>query len=359
MLLVKMGGGDFDTDAIAEDLATLDRPFVLLHGGNKLRDRLATELGRPPQVVESISGYTSVLSDEDGIDVLLAAYAGIRNKRIVESLRKHGINAIGLTGLDGGLVEGVQNQGIRVWREGRKLLLRDQSGKPRSVNGTLLRSLLDQGYTPVLTVPIAGEDGAALNSENDEVLALLAADLGASEIVSLIEEVGLLADRDDPSSLVTEVDSAELGEWEARVSGRMRRKIRALKTLFDRADASGPLFRLSDGRIERPVTRALAGAGTLVVRKACRSSCGVGQGALQRVGGVAHPAEPPRARRVRQAWPHARLGTGIPRAGRGRKRVHRLHRGARRFGTRASSPCLAGGTCRASPTRVVRTRSVR
>ena len=75
MLLVKMGGGDFDIDAIADDLASLDRPFVLLHGANKLRDRLATELGRPPQVVESISGYTSVLSDEDAIDVLLAAYA--------------------------------------------------------------------------------------------------------------------------------------------------------------------------------------------------------------------------------------------------------------------------------------------
>ena len=268
MLLVKMGGGDFDIDAIAEDLATLDRPLVLLHGANKLRDRLATDLGRPPRVVESISGYTSVLSDENAIDVLLAAYAGIRNKRIVESLRKRGVNAIGLTGLDGGLVEGVQNQGIRVRREGRKLLLRDQSGKPRSVNGTLLRSLMDQGYTPVLTVPIAGEDGAALNTENDEVLALLAAELGASEVVSLIEEVGLLADRDDPSSLVREVDAAELEEWEARVSGRMRRKIRALRTLFDRARTSGLRFRLSDGRVERPVSAALAGAGTLVVRKA-------------------------------------------------------------------------------------------
>lgn len=268
MLLVKMGGGDFDTDAIAEDLASLDRTFVLLHGANKLRDRLANELGRPPQVVESISGYTSVLSDDDAIDVLLAAYAGIRNKRIVESLRKHGVNAIGLTGLDGGLVQGVQNQGIRVRREGRKLLLRDQSGKPRSVNGTLLRSLLHQGYTPVLTVPIAGEDGAALNTENDEVLALLASELGASDVVSLIEEVGLLAEADDPSTLVTEVDASELEEWEARVSGRMRRKIRALRSLFDRAGSPGPRFRLSDGRIDRPVTRALAGAGTLVTRKA-------------------------------------------------------------------------------------------
>jgi acetylglutamate/LysW-gamma-L-alpha-aminoadipate kinase len=88
MLLVKIGGGDFDTDAVAADLASLSRPFVLVHGANKLRDKLATDLGRPPEVVESISGFTSVLSDDAAIDVLLAAYAGIRNKRIVEALRK-------------------------------------------------------------------------------------------------------------------------------------------------------------------------------------------------------------------------------------------------------------------------------
>ena len=266
MLLVKMGGGEFDTDAVAADLASLGRPFVLVHGANKLRDKLATDLGRPPEVVESISGFTSVLSDDAAIDVLLAAYAGIRNKRIVEALRKQGVNALGLTGLDGGLVSGEQNRGIRVKRDGRKLLLRDQSGKPRSINGSLLRSLLSQGYVPVLTVPIAGADGTALNTENDEVLALLSAELGATEVVSLIEESGLLADRDDPSSLVAHVDASELEAWEERVSGRMKRKIRALRKLFDNAGDSSPNVRLSDGRVGAPVTAALEGAGTLFTR---------------------------------------------------------------------------------------------
>jgi len=280
MLLVKLGGGDFDIDSVAEDLASLDRPFVLLHGANRLRDRLAEALGKPPRVVESISGYSSVLSDEDAIDVMMAAYAGIRNKRIVEALRRHGVDAIGLTGLDGGLVRGERNTGIRVERDGRKLLLRDQSGKPRSINGTLLRTLLDGGYTPVLTVPIAGADGTALNTENDEVLALLAAELGGTEIVSLIEEVGLLADRNDPSTVVGEVDAERLEEWEGRVDGRMRRKIRALRSLFDRADGTGPVVRLSDGRVPRPVTTALAGAGTVVRRR-------------RDGGGVAAAARPP------------------------------------------------------------------
>jgi acetylornithine/LysW-gamma-L-lysine aminotransferase len=266
VLVVKVGGGDLDLDAIARDLADLARPFVLLHGANKLRDEWAGALGRPPRVVESISGYQSVLSDDDAIDVLMAAYAGVRNKRLVEALRRAGVDAVGLTGLDGGLVRGRRNQGIRVMQEGRKLLLRDNSGKPQEVNGELLRTLLERGYAPVITVPIAGEDGSALNTENDEVLAHLAAELGATDVISLIEAPGLLADRHDPASVVPRVDPAELEEWEARVEGRMRRKIRALRSLFELAEAPGPRFRLGDGRLDRPVSRTLAGEGTIVAR---------------------------------------------------------------------------------------------
>lgn len=282
MLVVKVGGGDLDLSAIAGDLASLGRPFALIHGANKLRDELAQALGRPPTVIESISGYTSVLSDDDAIDVLMAAYAGVRNKRLVEALRRAGVNAIGLTGLDGGLVQGERNQGIRVRRNGRKLLLRDHSGKPRAVNGTLLRDLLAAGYTPVLTVPMVGEDGSALNTENDEVLALVAAELRATDVVSLIEAPGLLADRHDASSLVPHVDPGELADWEARVQGRMRRKIRALGSLFEKAPPPGPRFWLADGRVERPVSQALAGAGTLIARKTAPAGVGAGAGASER-----------------------------------------------------------------------------
>ncbi len=264
MLVVKVGGGDLDLSAIARDLASLDRPFVLLHGANRLRDELANALGRPPQVVESMSGFTSVLTDDDAIDVLMAAYSGIRNKRLVEALRKEGVNALGLSGLDGGLVTGERTRGIRVQRDGRRLLLRDESGKPRAVNTALLHDLLASGYVPVITVPMAGEDGSALNTENDDVLSLIAADLNATEVVSLIEAPGLLADRDDPTSLVTSVLSEDLPAWEGRVEGRMRRKIKALGSLFDRAAGHGPRFHLSDGRVARPISSALAGAGTLI-----------------------------------------------------------------------------------------------
>jgi len=203
VLIVKIGGGKgLDLSAIADDLASLKRPFVLLHGANQLRDELAVQLGRPPKVVQSVSGVSSVFTDDDAMDVLIAAYAGIRNKRLVELLRRAGLNAIGLSGADGGLVTGVRNSGIRIMENGRKLILRDNSGKPRSVNGALIRMLVNEGYVPVVTVPIADEDGSLLNTENDEVLALLARELKADEVVSLIDAPGLLADRNDNDSLV-------------------------------------------------------------------------------------------------------------------------------------------------------------
>src|SRR5690606_25077960 len=145
-------------------------------------------------------------------------------------------------------------RGIRTVQEGRKLLLRDNSGKPRSVDVRLLQDLLGKGYTPVLTVPIAGEDGSALNTENDDVLALVAAELGATEVVSLIEAPGLLLDPHDPASVVARLDPADLAGWEDRVEGRMRRKIRALRSLFELAPACRVI--LADGRVEGAVSRA-------------------------------------------------------------------------------------------------------
>jgi len=295
VLIVKVGGGNLDLDAVATDLASLGRPFVLLHGANKLRDTVAAALGNPTRVVESLSGYSSVLTDEQAIDALLAAYAGIRNKRLVEALRRAGVNAFGLTGLDGGLVRGERGPGIRTVQDGRKLLLRDLSGKPRHVDGRLLRTLLSDGYAPVVTVPIAGEDGAALNTENDDVLALLAAELRATDVVSLIEAPGLLAEAGDPSTVVRDLEPDELETWEARVEGRMKRKIRALRTLFTLAPHPGPVVRIADGRTERPVSDALAGAGTRVARSPA-------QALTEGSGGTIGPSDIGLAERSSASW---------------------------------------------------------
>ena len=80
-----------------------------------------------------------------------------KNKRIVELCRRHGINAIGLSGIDGGLIRGRRNKGIRVKENGKLKIIRDFSGKPKEVNKKLLSLLLENDYVPVVCVPIVDE----------------------------------------------------------------------------------------------------------------------------------------------------------------------------------------------------------
>lgn len=262
MLLIKIGGGaSINLEGITGDLAGIDQPFVVLHGANALRDDLGERLGIRKQVLTSVSGYDSVYSDAEAVDLILMAYAGLRNKRIVELFQRSGVNAIGLTGLDGALVRGRRNPGIRVREGGKTRIRRDLSGKPAGVNGGLLRQLLDQGLAPVLTIPILDERGFAINSENDDILVALNAEFHAELVVQLIEAPGFLEAPDDPGSLVPRMARTEVERREASVSGRMKRKMLALSRLV-RAGSTRVV--IADGRVDHPVRDALAGRGTVI-----------------------------------------------------------------------------------------------
>lgn len=262
ILLVKIGGGaDLNLEGIAADLALVPGPVVVVHGANALRDRLATELGYQKRVITSVSGYDSVYSDDQAIELLMLAYAGLANKRIVEQLQRHGRNAIGLTGMDGRLVGATRNKGVRVREGGKTLLVRDRSGKPASVNAPLLHQLLAGGYTPVVTVPLIDETGMAVNAENDDVVVALQDVIRAARIIQLIEAPGLLADRNDPASVIRRVSVPELARLEAAATGRFKRKLYALNKLFQ---GGTPQVTLADGRTAHPVADALAGTGTIL-----------------------------------------------------------------------------------------------
>lgn len=263
MLLIKIGGGkDLNLKGIASDLAAVKEKCIIVHGANALRDELAKKLGIEKKIVTSLSGYDSVLSDENTIDLMMMAYAGLKNKRIVELLQQNGINAVGLSGVDGKVLQGKRNSGIKVREGGKTLLLRDYSGKPKAINKQLLDLLLDNGYTPVLSVPLIDENNFAVNSENDDIVALLQTEMKAEKVISLIEAPGFLMDKDDPSSLVSKMPKAELEAMEEKVEGRMKRKILAMRKLF--GEGGDTTVILSDGRTEHPINDALNGKGTTI-----------------------------------------------------------------------------------------------
>ncbi len=262
MIIIKIGGGaGINLQGIIGDLAKLQEKFIIVHGANALRDKLAEELGQPKRVVTSVSGYSSVYSDETLIDQMMMAYAGARNKRIVELCHQHGINAMGLSGLDGRMVQGVRNKGIRVYQDGKLRILRDYSGKPEAVNKALLGLLLEHGYVPVLTVPIIDEQNVAINTENDDVVRVLQKALQADIVINLIEAPGFLEDKDDQGSLITRILATELEKREQQADGRMKRKMLAVRRLFEHG-ASKVI--IADGRSEHPVADALSGKGTVI-----------------------------------------------------------------------------------------------
>ncbi len=262
MIIVKLGGGrEINIEGVIRDLAELDQKFLILHGANAVRDEIAEKLGKPTRVVTSVSGYSSVFSDKEAIDAIMMGYSGIKNKRIVELCQRNGINAVGLSGIDGKLIQGERNKGIRV-REGEKvMILRDYSGKPKRVNKELLQLLLNHGYVPVICIPITDENNVAINSENDDIVNVLQEALQADTILSLIEAPGYLENRDDENSLIQTLTAGELKARENQVEGRMKRKMLALRKLIDNGAKT---VVISDGRVEHPIKDALAGKGTTI-----------------------------------------------------------------------------------------------
>jgi acetylglutamate/LysW-gamma-L-alpha-aminoadipate kinase len=213
------------------------------------------------KLLTSVSGYSSVFSDEEALDIMMMAYAGLKNKRIVELCQQHGVNAVGLSGIDGRIIQGKRNSGIRIKDNGKLRIVHDLSGKPKQVNSTLLNLLIDNDYVPVLCVPIVDENGCAINSENDDIVAVLQTEIRASKIISLIEAPGFLENSDDENSLVSKMSKTELEKREVQVDGRMKRKILALRKLFQNSDTT---VIISDGRTTNPITDALNGKGTII-----------------------------------------------------------------------------------------------
>lgn len=262
MIIVKIGGGkENNLKGVVQDLAGLSDKFIIVHGANAVRDEIAAKMGFPTKTVTSVSGYSSVLSDEHAIDAIMMGYAGIQNKRLVELCQQHGINAVGLSGLDGKLVQGARNKGIRVRQNEKTIMMRDFSGKPRAVNKNLITLLLANGYVPVICIPIIDENNFAINSENDDIVALLQDELHADTVIQLIEAPGFMDDIKDASSLVKTISKLELDAREAQVEGRMKRKMLALKKL---AESGAKRILISDGRVEHPIQDALAGKGTTI-----------------------------------------------------------------------------------------------
>ena len=266
MIVVKMGGAEgIDMQALCGDVATLvqgGQRMVLVHGGSHETNVLSTKLGHPPRFVTSVSGHQSRYTDRETLEIFAMVVAGKVNKRLVECLQGVGVNAIGLSGVDGRLLEGRRKSVLKIVEEGRTLLLRDEwSGVVERVNVSLLTCLLEQGYTPVIAPLAVSYEGEMLNVDGDRAAAALAGALGAETLVLLSNAPGLLAHFPDENSLIPQIGRDELEARAACAEGRMKKKVLGASEAL--AGGVGRVV-IADGRVQAPVSRALAGHGTVI-----------------------------------------------------------------------------------------------
>jgi acetylglutamate/LysW-gamma-L-alpha-aminoadipate kinase len=267
MIVIKIGGSEgVDLGAVCADVAELAAArerLIVVHGGSHLTNEVATALGHPPQFITSPSGYTSRLTDRRTLEIFEMVYCGQVNKGIVERLQKLGVNAVGLSGIDGKLWQGPRKEAVRAVENGKTRVIRDNlTGRVEIVNLRLLYSLLDGGYVPVLTPPALSFEGEAMNVDGDRAAAMTAISMHATNLLILSNVPGVLRDFPDEASLIRSIDTSEIETVaQEHAQGRMRIKLLGAKEALDGGVAQ---VVIGDARGEHPVRRALAGEGTVI-----------------------------------------------------------------------------------------------
>jgi len=284
-VVVKIGGARaVDPGGALSDVAALvndqDERVAVVHGGSTAVDETLDRLGIEPEYVETPSGVVGRFTDAETMEVFEMVF-GRLNTQLVAGLQTDGVDAVGLNGVDGKLLYGPRKSAVRVVEDGRRKIRRgDHSGRIEQVNADLLETLLADGYTPVVSPPMAGTDSEArsasngssgegtgprdddvvpVNTDADRSAAHVAGAL-ATTLVLLTDVEGIYADPDDPDTLVESVETPEeRADLKDAAEGFMQRKVMAAEEALD-GGANEVI--VADANADDPVLSALDGGGT-------------------------------------------------------------------------------------------------
>jgi acetylglutamate kinase len=222
-VLVKLGGtaaSRIETlEALARDLAAGGSRVAIVHGGGKEVSELSRRLGLEPVFHEGIR-----MTTDPEMDVVEMVLSGLANKRLVRQLLAMGLNAVGISGADAGIILGER--------------IRDAAGNPSRtarVTGTkaqLVRDLWSHGYVPVIASPATDAAGAAVNINADDVAFALAGALEVESLVFLSDVPGVLIDGEPVPALTAAMAEAQIAAGE--ISGGMIPKVRNAMTAIER-----------------------------------------------------------------------------------------------------------------------------
>jgi acetylglutamate kinase len=230
--VVKAGGGVFgDADAtrvLIEQIAILHYfgvRVVMVHGGGPQTTEISEALGIPTRMVEGRR-----VTDQKAIDVAAMVLNGLINTRILGMCRDLNIDAVGISGVDAGLVRAHRRPPVKIATTGETVdygFVGDIDG----IDTTVIRKLLDNGLMPVVSPLSADETGVLLNINADTVAAAIGAALGAEKMILCTGAPGILERVEDPTSLISYTDLRGLKRLreEGRIVEGMLPKAKAIE----------------------------------------------------------------------------------------------------------------------------------
>ena len=196
--VIKIGGGVLENEAqrnaFLRQFAAIEGPKVLVHGGGRLATTMADRLGVETHMIDGRR-----VTDKETLDIVTMVYGGLVNKQVVAQLQTMGVNAIGMTGADGGWMKAVK-------RPIKNGIDYGYVGDVVDVNGQHLRTLLDNGLTPVIAPITYSAEGLLLNTNADTVASETAVSLAPEvQLTFCFEKAGVLSNPDDESSLIPRI----------------------------------------------------------------------------------------------------------------------------------------------------------
>ena len=257
IVVIKYGGNAMINEQlkeqVMEDIALLwliGVKVVLVHGGGPEINDLMDKLGKKPEFVNGLR-----VTDKETVDIVQMVLAGKVNKSLVSLVQSKGGHAIGLSGIDGGLIEAC---------------VKDEKlgfvGKITKVRTQPITDLLEKNYIPVVSTVASDREGHVYNINGDTAAAYIAGALGAERLIMMTDIAGILRDKDDPSTLIPEitVEQAKKLYDEGVISGGMIPKVDCCIEALAKGVKNVIIM---DGRVPHSILMELLtdeGAGTMV-----------------------------------------------------------------------------------------------
>ena len=260
IVVVKYGGNAMVSEQlrqqVMEDIVLLwlvGVKVVLVHGGGPEISEMMTRLGKKPEFVDGLR-----VTDKETVDIVQMVLAGKVNKTLVNMLEVKGGKAMGISGMDGRLIQAKQKDAQLGY-----------VGSITGVNIAPVMDLLEKGYIPVVSTLGCDEQGNTYNINGDTAAACIAGALGAERLIMMTDIAGVLRDRNDPSTLISSLTIEEAVTLfdQNIIAGGMIPKVECCIDAIHRGVGSAIIM---DGRVPHSILIEILtdeGAGTMVVGK--------------------------------------------------------------------------------------------